>query len=290
MTHVSFSDTLALLAWQIEAGADEAVAERSGFQHWSGQPVQVLERPKTATVMALPKAAVAAAAVAAGRPGPSLLAEPKPAIAAQAAAHPAYAAQTLEELREAVAKFDGCALRQTAMNMVFSDGNPAAPVMMIGEAPGEDEDRQGKPFVGVSGKLLDRMLAPIGLSRADNVYITNILFWRPPGNRAPTDAEIASCLPFVERHIALVKPAFLVLLGGVAAKNILRTKEGITRLRGRWCDYSGSAAAGIEAPIPCLPTYHPAFLLRQPGSKRQSWQDLAQLRQRINQANALKNK
>ena len=166
------------------------------------------------------------------------------------------------------------------MNLVFGDGNPAAPIMMVGEAPGEDEDRQGRAFVGVSGQLLDKMLAPVGLDRKMNVYISNILFWRPPGNRSPTDAEIAACLPFCERHIALVKPKILVLLGGVAAKSLLRTKEGITRLRGRWTQYMPHPGSGLEAPIDCLPIYHPAFLLRQPGSKRQAWNDILTLAKR----------
>jgi DNA polymerase len=179
-------------------------------------------------------------------------------------------------------KFEGCALRHTAMNLVFADGNPEAPVMFIGEAPGEDEDRQGKPFVGVSGKLLDRMLAPIGLDRT-NIYISNILFWRPPGNRSPTDSEIAACLPFAERHISLIKPKLLILLGGVAAKSLLRTKEGITRIRGRWTEYHPPLGSGLTEPIPCLPIYHPAYLLRQPAAKRQAWNDVLQLQKRINQ-------
>jgi DNA polymerase len=187
-------------------------------------------------------------------------------------------------------RFEGCALRHTAMNLVFADGNPSAPVMFIGEAPGEDEDRQGKPFVGVSGQLLDRMLNAAGLDRKTNAYISNILFWRPPGNRSPTDAEIASCLPFAERHIALVKPQFLVLLGGVAAKSLLRSKEGITRLRGRWVDYMPPLGSELTEPIPCLPMYHPAYLLRQPGAKRQAWNDILLLITRIKQSNALKNK
>jgi DNA polymerase len=172
------------------------------------------------------------------------------------------------------------------MNLVFGDGNPAAPIMMVGEAPGEDEDRQGRAFVGVSGQLLDKMMAPVGLDRKTNIYISNILFWRPPGNRSPTDAEIAACLPFCERHIALVKPKILVLLGGVAAKSLLRTKDGITRMRGRWLQYVPPAyttqdgSTAVE-PIDCLPVYHPAYLLRQPGSKRQAWCDMLAVAKRI---------
>jgi uracil-DNA glycosylase family 4 len=185
-------------------------------------------------------------------------------------------------------RFEGCALRHTAMNLVFADGDPASPVMFIGEAPGEDEDRQGVPFVGVSGQLFNKMSA-VGLERS-SIYISNILFWRPPGNRSPTDAEIAACLPFAERHITLVKPKLLVFLGGVAAKSLLRTKEGITRLRGRWVDYMPPPGSEITQPIPCLPIYHPAYLLRQPAAKRQAWNDINLLKKRITQINALKNK
>ncbi len=186
----------------------------------------------------------------------------------------------MDELREELTRFDGCPLKRTAMNLVFSDGNPSAKVMFMGEAPGEDEDRQGKPFVGVSGQLLDRMLKAVGMDRS-NIYISNVLFWRPPGNRSPTDAEIAACLPFAERHIALVKPKVLVLLGGVAAKTLLRTKDGIMRLRGRWTEYHPLPGSGLAEPVPCLPIYHPAYLLRTPAAKRQAWQDILTLSQKM---------
>lgn len=150
--------------------------------------------------------------------------------------------------------------------------------MLVGEAPGEDEDRQGKPFVGRSGQLLDRMLAAIGLDRS-TVYITNVLPWRPPGNRSPTPAEIAVCLPFVERHIELVDPALLVLVGGVAAKTLLGTQEGIVRLRGRWLLHS---SPGLSRPLPTLATYHPAYLLRSPAHKRDSWRDLLTVKNKLN--------
>ena len=149
--------------------------------------------------------------------------------------------------------------------------------MVIGEAPGADEDRAGKPFVGVSGQLLDRMLGWIGLDR-NKAYITNVLFWRPPGNRQPTPAEISACLPFVERHIELVSPDVLLLVGGASAKTLLARSEGITKLRGRWFQYE---SAGMSRPIPALPTYHPAFLLRQPAQKREAWRDLLLLSERL---------
>ncbi len=189
----------------------------------------------------------------------------------------AEAATSLADLERAVAAFDGCALRQTATNTVFADGNAAAALMLIGEAPGSEEDRLGKPFVGRSGQLLDRMLATIGIDRS-TAYITNVLYWRPPGNRKPTPAEIATCLPFVLRHIALVRPAVLVLCGGTAASTVLATSEGITRLRGRWFDL---AIPGLEGPVKTIATYHPSYLLRTPDRKRESWRDLLTIQEEI---------
>ena len=270
---------MADLAWQIECGADEAIGEEAGFLSW--KELTAKPRPQTEEIR---------------RNAPVLAAAPPRAtapIVAPAATPPAEArtrvvAKTLDELREEISRFDGCALRATAMNLVFADGNPASPVMFIGEAPGEEEDRQGKPFVGVSGQLFDRMLAAAGIARA-GIYISNILFWRPPGNRTPTDAEIASCIPFVERHIALIKPKVLVLLGGVASKTLLQTKEGITRLHGRWTTYSPPQESGLDAPLPCLPLYHPAYLLRQASAKRQAWNDIILLKKHLIDNNILIN-
>lgn len=265
-------DILAALRWHLDVGADEAIAEIP--TDWT--TVGARPAPTNDPVLPAPSAAGYRPSTA-----PSITAVPRPAAAAAAAAAGASAcaagAATLAELLEALRGFDGCALRQTAMNLVFADGNPKARVMLIGEAPGEDEDRQGKPFVGASGKLLDRMLAGIGLDRT-SVYITNILPWRPPGNRSPTPAEIAACLPFVERHIALVDPALLVLLGGTAAKTLLGRSEGVTRLRGRWFDYG---SPGLPRPIPALALYHPAYLLRSPVHKRDTWRDLLSLRRKL---------
>lgn len=183
-------------------------------------------------------------------------------------------ATTLEELRAELLAFEGCALKKTSKNLVFADGNPAASIMMVGEAPGEDEDRQGLPFVGVSGKLLDKMIGCIGLDRT-NVYISNIVPWRPPGNRNPTDSEVAVCLPFTERHIAIVKPKFLILLGGVAVKSLLKSKDGITKIRGKQFTYTYADIVTNEAvTIPCFPMFHPAYLLRQASQKRLAWNDL----------------
>ncbi len=190
---------------------------------------------------------------------------------------PADSAQTLQQLRTTLAAFEGCALKRTATNLVFADGNPDARVMIIGEAPGADEDRLGLPFVGVSGKLLDRMLGFIGLDRT-SAYITNVLPWRPPGNRKPTQAEVAVCLPFIKRHVELAKPKILVLAGGAAASTLLDTSQGISRIRGRWHDYS---SPGLTQPIATLPTYHPAYLLRTPGQKRFAWCDLLALKLKL---------
>lgn len=186
--------------------------------------------------------------------------------------------QSLVDLRRALEDFNECPLKFTATKLVFSDGNPQAKIMVIGEAPGADEDIQGKPFVGLSGQLLDRMFATIGLSRQDTLYITNIVPWRPPANRQPTPQEIAQCLPFVQRHIELVNPDILILVGGVASKTILMTNEGIMRIRGQWNDYT---SPGLAAPIKCIATFHPAFLLRSPGQKAQVWKDLLLIQQEI---------
>ncbi|NBC34033.1 MAG: uracil-DNA glycosylase, partial [Alphaproteobacteria bacterium] len=189
----------------------------------------------------------------------------------------AAAAMDLPALRAAVEAFEGCGLKATATTTVFCDGNPEAGLMVIGEAPGAEEDRQGKPFVGPAGQLLDRMLAAIGLDRS-TAYISNVLFWRPPGNRQPNPAELAACLPFVHRHIVLKRPRVLVLAGGTAAKTLFDTTEGIMRLRGRWRDFD---LPGLEAPIPTVATFHPAFLLRQPAMKREVWRDLIQIKKRL---------
>jgi DNA polymerase len=184
----------------------------------------------------------------------------------------AMTAATLDELEAAVRSFDGCALKATARTTCFCDGDPSARIMLIGEGPGRDEDIQGKPFVGRAGQLLDRMLAAIGLDRT-GVYITNVVYWRPPGNRTPTPDETAICRPFTERQIELVNPKILVLLGGVSAKHLLATGEGIMRLRGRWRTVS---VGGRD--YPAMPTLHPAYLLRQPAQKRLAWADLLEIR------------
>ncbi len=200
--------------------------------------------------------------------------------------HPAYQCHTLEELRRAMEAFEGCPLKASAKNTVFSDGNVDASVMLVGEAPGAEEDLQGKPFVGMSGRLLDKMMAAIGLGRSD-VYISNIIPWRPPANRPPSTQEIAACLPFIERHIYLKRPKFLLLLGGIATKAILNDHAGIMRLRGKWQTYKPPMAEESYPSIRALPTFHPAFLLRSPGQKVHAWEDLKMLRTAMDEEQTL---
>lgn len=182
--------------------------------------------------------------------------------------------KTLEELKQVVLAFDGCALKATATHTVFADGNPASPIMWVGEAPGAEEDKQGLPFVGPSGQLLNKMMAAIGLTR-ENAYITNVVFWRPPGNRPPTPTEMAMCLPFLNKHLELVSPKILVLLGMTAMKAILKTPTSLAQARGVWHAY---APAQGGRPIPTRVTYHPSYLLRSPGQKAQAWVDLMTIR------------
>ncbi len=193
----------------------------------------------------------------------------------------AAACHSLAELAAALESFDGCPLQQTATRLCFADGSPDAKVMLIGEAPGAEEDRRGKPFVGPSGQLLDLMLAAIGLDRR-SVWITNIIFWRPPGNREPTTAEVAVCQPFVERQIELLRPRHILFLGGSAARGLLEVTDGVTKLRGRPFVYR---PAGM-APIPAGITFHPAYLLRQPVQKRLAWRDFLSLRRQLMEAAA----
>ena len=260
---------LALLRWYVAMGADEAIAVEPA-NRFAPAPAVAAPMPPAAPH---PQSAPAVAAAP-----PKALTESL-AEAAQSARRLAASAETVEMLAALVAGFDGCGLKRTATNTVFADGNPTAPVMMIGEGPGADEDRIGRPFVGRAGQLLDRMLAAIQLDR-QGVHITNVVYWRPPGNRTPTTAEIASCLPFVLRHIALVHPKILVLAGGTAAGALLPGGQGITRLRGRWFDLE---IPGLAEPVPTLPMFHPSFLLRTPERKREAWRDLQALRARLDE-------
>lgn len=254
---------LGALDWMAAMGADEATAaapadRRSAARRPTAAPVAASPEPPAAPTRAEPPLA--------------------PAQGAADAREAAALASNLDELRAALEVFEGCALRKTATNLVFARGNPEAAVMFIGEAPGAEEDREGLPFVGASGRLFDRMIAHIGLDES-SVYITNIIFWRPPGNRSPTDAEAAACLPFVRRHIALAKPKILVTLGRPAMNAVLGINSGINKARGRWVEYG----EGLAAPIPAIPMFHPAYLLRNPAQKRQSWIDLLALRTKLDE-------
>lgn len=263
------AEALAWLAWQVEMGADEALLEQPR-DRLTGPAVEPAARAKPRPAAVPPSPGPDAPPV--WRPEAARLVSSEEALASARAL--AGAAGSLAELRAALERFEGCDLKKTATNLVFADGNPESRVMLLGEAPGADEDRQGRPFVGVSGQLLDRMLAAIGLDRG-SVYISNILFWRPPGNRTPTPAEVAACLPFVERHVALVRPTHLLLLGALAAKTLTASNDGILKLRGRWFDL---APGDLPAPVPALATLHPAYLLRQPAQKRLAWRDLLSFR------------
>ncbi len=277
------SGLVELLKWYVEAGVDEALADEPVdrlsaidpvplARENAGVPAQLPDNPPARLVPAF--APPPAAGQRARPPGAELLSRDETTRTARAAA---AAATSLDELKAALGNFEGCALKQSAKSLVFADGNPDGPLMLIGEAPGAEEDRHGVPFVGPAGKLLDLMLAAIGLDRT-NAYITNILPWRPPGNRSPTDAEIAACLPFIERHIELANPKILVMVGGTAAKALMGSTQGIMRMRGHWFEYK---APQLSAPIPARPLLHPAYLLRQPAQKRETWMDLIEIRKRL---------
>jgi uracil-DNA glycosylase len=249
-----------LLAFYLEAGVDCALSD---------EPVDRLVDPDIAK--APPHAPPSAPVKAVGTPAPAFLqaaAPPAPDAAIASAREAARTAPTLEALRALLETFDGCALRKTATRLVFADGNPQARVMFVGEAPGRDEDLEGLPFVGRSGKLLDRMIAAIGFDRT-KVYIANVIPWRPPGNRTPTPQETQICLPFIQRQIELVNPDVLVTLGNPSTQALLQTREGIMRTRGKWLDYDTGTRS-----IRAIATFHPAYLLRSPSYKRMSWQDL----------------
>jgi uracil-DNA glycosylase len=271
-----------LLDWQITGGADEAIGDAPIDRYASS--AQISARAASPEPIApLQSAPPQSAPPQSTQPSEPLKTQepklvPRNQIE-QTARELAQAANSLAELRAVFEAFDGCPLKETATNFVFSDGNPESAIMLIGEAPGAEEDRRGIPFIGPAGQLLDRMLAAIGLDRG-SVYITNILPWRPPGNRNPTDAEISACLPFIERHIELVAPRILVPVGGTSAKSLLNTREGIMKTRGRWFTYESPA---METPIAARPILHPAYLLRSPAQKRETWGDLLAIGERLSE-------
>ena len=266
---LSRAEAADLIAWYAEAGIDVALDE-APVDRFALPPVEAAPEPRRPSPP--PEAPVPGASAAELLRPSAQAAIPSVDETARAARELARSAATLDELRDALGRFEGCNLRLTATRLVFADGNPKGRVMLVGEAPGRDEDLKGLPFVGRSGQLLDRMLAAIGLSRND-VYIANVVPWRPPGNRTPTPQETAACRPFVERQIELADPDFLVLLGGAAAKELLDSADGILRLRGRWRDYDTGART-----IRAMATLHPAYLLRQPLQKRLAWRDFLALK------------
>jgi uracil-DNA glycosylase len=251
-----------LLAFYLEAGVDCALAD---------EPIDRMSEPeRPVELKAAPSPDITPRTA---RPAPAVVSpasEPPPApdAAIATARETARSAASLEILRDMLEKFDGCALKSTATRLVFADGNPKARIMFVGEAPGRDEDIEGLPFVGRSGKLLDRMIAAIGLDR-NKVYIANVIPWRPPGNRTPTPQETQICLPFIQRQIELVDPDILVTLGNPSTQTLLSTREGIMRTRGRWLSYDTGTRV-----VRAMATFHPAYLLRSPSYKRLSWQDL----------------
>ena len=263
-----------LLRFYAEAGVDEALCD---------EPVDRFAELASArrSVSPPPGEAKATPAMARATPPPPLVqpvAVPDEAQAARAR-ELAKNATTLDELRDIVAKFDGCNLKLTAKQMVFSDGNPQADLMLVGDVPGADEDRTGVPFVGRTGRLLDRMLAAIGIERERGAYIANVVPWRPPGARSPTPLEIEICRPFIERQIELAKPKVLITFGGPAAKVLLGMSESVLRGRGNWKVHR--TASGIE--IPAMPTLHPDYLVRNPAHKKLAWRDLIEVAVKLEQ-------
>jgi DNA polymerase len=264
MNLASKIDILDTLAWHAEMGVDLCIEAKP----------QVLRRPvelKAVEPAPTQKKTLISEPKTTATPTPSL------SVAAAVAEARALAdvAADLPTLEAAVRGFTGCSLKKTATNTVFAEGAPQSRLMFIGEAPGAEEDRAGVPFCGPSGKLLDLMLSFIGLNRAQNFYITNTLFWRPPGNRQPTPEELEICKPFVEKHIALVNPKILVMVGGTATKSMLNESRGITKIRGQVFNYSNQY---MGAPVPTHVIYHPSYLLRQPLAKKQCWADLLALK------------
>ncbi|MBN9002131.1 MAG: uracil-DNA glycosylase [Rhizobiales bacterium] len=260
-----------LLAFYLEAGVDCALLD---------EPPNRLLDPEIVP----PPAAVPSPSANRPAPAPVTMARapapaaPAPDVAIASAREAARTAPTLEALRTLLETFDGCALKQTATRLVFADGNPQARIMFVGEAPGRDEDLEGIPFIGRSGKLLDRMIGAVGLDRT-TAYITNVIPWRPPGNRDPSPQETQICLPFIKRQIELVDPDVLVCLGKPSSQAVLELKDGIMRTRGRWHNYDTGTRT-----IRAMATFHPAYLLRQPIHKRLAWQDLRAISKALNAA------
>lgn len=270
----NMADSEEILQWYILGGVDEIYADEpyNALAAENKRPCEpaVVNQSRSPQVLYQTSAA-------AQRPATTLLAQSNNS-ACNNAREVCAAAQSLEELKAVMERFEGCSLKFSANSTVFGYGSPHADVMLIGEAPGADEDMQGKPFVGRSGQLLTKMLAAIGLKR-EECYITNILPWRPPGNRTPTNGEVAVCLPFLQRQIELVRPKYIFLLGGSAANAVLDNAESISRLRGHVIDYKTSD--GLI--IPALASFHPAYLLRTPQQKAKAWSDFLRLQRNLSE-------
>lgn len=251
------------LDWYIWAGVDETCSDLPCLfaEEHLKQPVSIPVSSAEQTISAKPAISV----------------KPLPLVS-QNARELCAKAQNLQELRDIMQAFEGCNLKKTATSTVFGDGAENARVMLVGEAPGADEDRIGRPFVGRCGKLLDKMFQAIQLERSE-CYITNVLPWRPPGNRTPTDDEIAVCLPFLKRQIELIEPDFILLLGGISLKSVMDVADSISRTRGKWLEYSTSSGKKINV----LATYHPSYLLRSTAQKSRVWADLLRLKIKINE-------
>ncbi|EKV32610.1 Uracil-DNA glycosylase, family 4 [Caenispirillum salinarum AK4] len=283
----------AILRWYADAGVDECILDAPVDRfHLSAELLAEAEARRRQAPAARPESPAPGGRAAPARQAPPAQRPASPPVARgpgdragediRSAARMAAEAQTLEDLRGAVERFESCPLKVTATNTVFADGNPDADLMIIGEAPGAEEDRQGKPFVGASGQLLDRMLASIGFDRS-TFYITNVIPWRPPGNRKPTPQEVGMCLPFIRRHVELAAPKAILMVGGLSAQSLLDRTEGITRLRGRWFEY---ASPNLPAAVPAIASFHPAYLLRSPQMKKLAWRDLLLLRERLRELGA----
>jgi uracil-DNA glycosylase len=267
-----------LLAFYREAGVD-ALLDEMPFDRFAANGTTAAPASRTDSALPTPEARAGATARALPAREREVVSRPAPALppeaAVMAAREAAKSAATLEQLRAMLERFEGCALRTTATQLVFADGNPQARVMFVGEAPGRDEDIEGLPFVGRSGKLLDRMMAGIGLDRR-SAYIANVVPWRPPGNRTPTPQESAVCLPFTLRQIELVDPDILVCLGSPSTQTLLNSKDGILKTRGRWLPFHTGTRE-----IRAIATLHPAYLLRQPLQKRFAWRDFLAIKKAL---------
>lgn len=266
-------NTQEILEWYVEAGVDILLEDLPIDRFAETQTVNDAKKRATPSPdEILARKAQSQPKRVAAKPATATMPDGQ---AVETARETAQKCDTLQALREAMETFDGCNLKRTAKSMVFADGNPEARIMFIGEAPGRDEDIQGLPFVGRAGQLLDKMLAAINLTR-ETAYISNVIPWRPPGNRTPTPQETEICRPFIERHMELAKPEIIVMLGGSSAKTLMKTTDGIMKLRGKWTELSTG-----QFKAPAIPTLHPAYLLRQPSHKRLAWQDFLQIKMKL---------